>query len=144
MKLIHLQNDVNISKVTHAARPYAAQTARSYGATVSSTKALGGWNDSGSFRNCYDWHFPVDALLGAAMFNGRKPEEYLVSRDALGRLSFLSFHFFFLSVDGGDLNSFSQQSCPRSSQHWCSPGLKRSRLPFLPVLGTTRSPMIWP
>lgn len=88
VKLIHLHNNINISKVTHAARPYAAQTARSHGATVSGTKALGGWNDSGSFRNCYDRHFPVDALLGAAMFNGRKPEEYFLPRDALGKRSF--------------------------------------------------------
>ncbi|KAF8467061.1 hypothetical protein DFH94DRAFT_817762 [Russula ochroleuca] len=34
VKLIHLSNDVNISKVTHAARPFAAQTARSHGASV--------------------------------------------------------------------------------------------------------------
>ena len=49
VKHIHLKNDINISKVTHAARPYAAQTAHSHGATVSGTKALGGWNESGSF-----------------------------------------------------------------------------------------------
>jgi hypothetical protein len=83
VKLIHLKNSVNISKVTHAARPYAAQTARSHGASITGTKALGGWNESGSFRSCYDRHFPVDALLGAAMFNGRKPEEYFLARDVL-------------------------------------------------------------
>jgi len=90
VKLIHVENDVNISKVTHAARPYAAQTARSHGATTSGTKALGGWSESGSFRNCYDRSLPVDALLGAAMFNGRKPEEYFLARDALGE--FVGLH----------------------------------------------------
>jgi hypothetical protein len=83
VKRIHSHNNVNISKVTHAARPFAAQTARSHGATASGTKALGGWNDSGAFRRCYDRTHPVDALLGAAMFNGRKPEEYFLARDIL-------------------------------------------------------------
>jgi hypothetical protein len=56
---------------------------RAHGATVGGTKALGGWNESGSFRNCYDRAFPIDALLGAASFNARRPEEYYVPRDDL-------------------------------------------------------------
>jgi len=82
---MHAKNDIFITKVTHAARPYAAQTARAHGATVSGTKALGGWNESGSYRSCYDRAFPIDALLGAAMFNARKPEEYFLARDTLGQ-----------------------------------------------------------
>jgi hypothetical protein len=54
---------------------------------VSGTKALGGWNDSGSYRSCYDRAFPVDALLGAGMFNAHKPEEYFLARDVLGKSS---------------------------------------------------------
>ncbi|KAL6300579.1 hypothetical protein BKA93DRAFT_829024 [Sparassis latifolia] len=80
---IHKENEISITKVTHASRSYAAQTARAHGATVSGTKALGGWNENGSFRQCYERTFPVDALLGAAMFNGRKPETYCLPRDAL-------------------------------------------------------------
>ena len=87
VNLMHGKNNIFISKVTHAARPFAAQTARAHGATVSGTKALGGWNDSGSYRSCYDRAFPVDALLGAGMFNARKPEEYFLARDALGKSS---------------------------------------------------------
>src|ERR1700690_4419900 len=74
VKQIHENNNVSLTKVTHAVRPYAAQNARSHGASMSGTKALSGWNDSGSFRNCYDCAFPVDALLGAAAFNAHKPE----------------------------------------------------------------------
>jgi hypothetical protein len=84
---MHTGNDIFITKVTHAAWPFAAQTARAHGATVSGTKALGGWNDSGLYRSCYDQAFPVDALLGAGMFNARKPEEYFLARDTIGKLS---------------------------------------------------------
>ena len=63
---------------------------RAHGATVGGTKALGGWNESGSFWNCYDRAFPVDALLGAASFNARKPEEYFLPRDELCRSLLLS------------------------------------------------------
>ncbi|KAN0141920.1 hypothetical protein V8E53_000382 [Lactarius tabidus] len=69
INLIHIRNDVSITKSTHAGRPYAAQTAQAHGASVSSTKALGGWSESGSFQPCYDHAFLADALLSAAMFN---------------------------------------------------------------------------
>ena len=84
MNLIHIQNDVSITKSTHAGRPFAAQTARAHGASVSGTKALGGWSESGSFRPCYDRAFPADALLGAAMFNARRPEAHFQPRNTLG------------------------------------------------------------
>lgn len=58
--------------------------ARENGASVAGAKALGGWSESGSFRPCYDRALPVDALLGAAMFNGRKPESYFVARACSG------------------------------------------------------------
>jgi len=74
---------IEITKATHAGRTYGAMNSRAHGATVGGTKALGGWNESGSFRNCYDRAFPVDALLGAASFNARKPEEYYLPRDDL-------------------------------------------------------------
>ncbi|KAK7000831.1 hypothetical protein R3P38DRAFT_3218014 [Favolaschia claudopus] len=80
---MHKANDVSITKVTHGARPFAAQMCRSFGASVSDTKALGGWNESGSFKNCYDRALPVGALLGAAFFNSAKPELYRVARDCL-------------------------------------------------------------
>jgi Centromere DNA-binding protein complex CBF3 subunit, domain 2 len=98
VNLMHSRNDVSITKSTHAGRPFAAQTARAHGASASSTKALGGWSDSGSFRPCYDRAFPVDALLGAAMFNAYRPDSYCLPRDALGefllvsKMSFLSDH----------------------------------------------------
>lgn len=84
---IHAAVGISISKSTHAARPFTAQTARVHGASIDGTKALGGWSDSsGSFRPCYDRALPVDAMLGAAMFNARKPETYQLLRDALGLL----------------------------------------------------------
>src|ERR1700743_2030176 len=76
---MHSANNVSITKVTHGTRPFAAQTCRSFGASVSDTKALGGWNESGSFRNCYDRAMLVGALLGAAFFNSTKPELYRVA-----------------------------------------------------------------
>lgn len=50
---------------------------------MNGTKALGGWNESGAFRNCYDRAFPVDALLGAAAFSARHPEQYSLPRGSL-------------------------------------------------------------
>lgn len=84
VSIMHKENNVEITKSTHAGRYYSAMNSRAHGATVGGTKALGGWNESGSFRNCYDRAFPVDALLGAASFNARKPEEYFLPRDELG------------------------------------------------------------
>jgi hypothetical protein len=86
VKLIHTNNNVNISKITYAASPFAAQTVCSHGATTSGTMNLGGWSETDSFRNCHDRTLPVDALLGAAMFNGRKPEQYFLARDTLREL----------------------------------------------------------
>lgn len=80
---MHAANDISITKVTHATRPYAAQTARENGASVTATKALGGWSESGAYRSCYDRALPVEAMLGAAMFNARKPETFCVVRDCL-------------------------------------------------------------
>ncbi len=85
ISLMHQANNVDITKSTHAGRCYGAMNSRAHGATVGGTKALGGWNESGSFRNCYDCAFPVDALLGAASFNARKPEDYCLARDELGK-----------------------------------------------------------
>jgi hypothetical protein len=82
--IMHKKNDVDITKKTHAGRHYAALTARAHGASTSGTKALGGWNESGSFNSVYDRAFPLDALLGAGMYNGRRPEEYSLPCGCLG------------------------------------------------------------
>jgi hypothetical protein len=86
VSLIHIKNDINITKVTHAGHCYAAQNAHAHGTTVNGTKAFGGWNESGAFRNCYDWAFPVDTLLGAAGFNAHQPEQYCLPQSALGKI----------------------------------------------------------
>ncbi|KAF8257779.1 hypothetical protein EI94DRAFT_1418266, partial [Lactarius quietus] len=67
---------VLITKSTHAGQPYAAQTAQAHGASISGTKALGGWSESGLFRPCYDRAFPADALLSAAMFNAQSDTHF--------------------------------------------------------------------
>lgn len=77
-------NAISITKVTHAGRTYAAQNARANGASVNGTKALGGWSETGAFRNCYDRAFPVDALLGAAGFSARCLERYNLPRSTIG------------------------------------------------------------
>ena len=96
---MHSANGIEITKSTHAGRCYGAMNSRAHGATVSGTKALGGWNESGSFRTCYDRAFPVDALLGAASFNARKPEEHFLARDELGESDPIpAAHIFLTSV----------------------------------------------
>lgn len=82
---MHEMNQINISKVTHATRVYAAQTARTNGASEHGTKALGGWSEGGSFRQCYERTFPVDALLATAYFSPKTPESYCLPRENLGR-----------------------------------------------------------
>ena len=74
--VMHKKNNVDITKKTHAGHHYAAHTVRAHGASASGTKALGSWNESGSFTSVYDRVFPLDVLMGAAMYNARRPEEY--------------------------------------------------------------------
>lgn len=83
VKALHETLNITITKVTHAARPFTAQTAREYGASQSDTKAIGGWQDSGSYRAVYDRALPLPALIGAAMFSAKKPADYFVIRSAL-------------------------------------------------------------
>jgi hypothetical protein len=85
VNLIYERNGVNISKVTHAGREFSVKTAREYGASVDGAKVFGGWSDSGSFKPCYDRALPVDALLGAAMFNAMRPESHFLAREFLGK-----------------------------------------------------------
>ncbi len=82
---MHKENNINITKSMHTGCCYGAMNLHVHGATVGGTKALGGWNESGSFRNCYDHAFPINGLLGAASFNVQKLEEYHLARDELGR-----------------------------------------------------------
>lgn len=67
--------------------------AREHGASVEGAKALGGWSDSGSFRACYDRALPLDALLGAAMFDATKPEAHFLPREFL-REYYLVFYVY--------------------------------------------------
>jgi hypothetical protein len=85
VNLIYERNRVNISKVTHAGCEFSVKTAREYGASVDGAKVLGGWSDSSSFKPCYDHALPVDALLGAAMFDTMRPESHFLARKFLGK-----------------------------------------------------------
>ena len=82
--VMHKKNNIDITKKTHAGRHYAAQTACVHRASTSGTKALGGWNKSRLFNSVYDRAFLLDTLLGAAMYNGRRPEEYTLPCSCLG------------------------------------------------------------
>ena len=82
---MHKKNNVNITKKTHAGHHYAALTACAHGASMSSTKALGGWNESGLFNFVCDCAFLLDALLGAGMYNGHCPEEHALPCGSLGK-----------------------------------------------------------
>ena len=83
---LHAQNDITITKVTHAGRNFAARSTRSHGSSVSDTKALGGW-DKGkdSFTDIYDRVLPIRALIAAAMFDANQPASYFVPRAKLGK-----------------------------------------------------------
>ena len=85
---IHKANNVSTTHITNAGRLFTAQTARAHGATIYGTKALGSWSKSGSFQPCYDRAFPIDALLGAAMFSGQKPEDHFLAQVILGEPPF--------------------------------------------------------
>ena len=76
INLIYTKNNISVSKVTHGGRGYAVKVSREHGASVEGAKALGGWSESGSFRPCYDRALPVDAMLGAAMFDALRPEAH--------------------------------------------------------------------
>ncbi|KAG1726040.1 hypothetical protein EDD22DRAFT_961520 [Suillus occidentalis] len=66
VKLIHSKNDISLTKAMHATRHFTTKTAV---------------NDA--FANCYDHALPLEGLLGAAMFNARKPEQYFLAWDHL-------------------------------------------------------------
>jgi hypothetical protein len=85
VNLMHVRNDIIISKSTHAGRPFAAMTAREHRATQDDTRTLGNWSTPGSFGKCYDRTLPTDAMVAAASFNGRKQESYFVARDVPGQ-----------------------------------------------------------
>ena len=118
---MHGKNDIHISKVTHGGREFTAITARQHGASNYGTKAHGGWSESGSFRECYDRVLPVDALLGAAMFNGRKPETYFVAH-ACTCTSHSIYLCILLLIK---LFFHSHRSSTRASEHGLSMGRER-------------------
>ncbi|KAJ8456623.1 hypothetical protein ONZ45_g18649 [Pleurotus djamor] len=82
VNIMKTELNIAISKVTHAGRPYTAITAREHGASRDDTKDLGGWSQPGSYH-VYDQTLPVDAMIGAASFNARKQETYMVARGVL-------------------------------------------------------------
>lgn len=79
------ETGIDVVKVTHIGRPYTAKVSWEAGASKDGTMDLGLWMSpsGGSFRPCYDRALPLDALLGAAGFNGQKQETYFVAREIL-------------------------------------------------------------
>lgn len=133
VNLIYLRNNIAISKVTHAGRAYSARTAREYGASVDGAKALGGWSDTGSFKACYDRALPLDALLGAAMFDATKPEGHFIPREFIRMyLTVATVARFIIYPVSKDLL---QIYFPRYFR-----GSKQRRLPSLSVIPRTATP----
>lgn len=56
-------------------------------------KAVGGWSQ-GALHACYDHKLPVDGLLAASGFNGRKQESFFLPQDSLGKLKFQGVSIF--------------------------------------------------
>ncbi|KAG1874883.1 hypothetical protein F4604DRAFT_1925032 [Suillus subluteus] len=108
---MHMKNNIDTTKKTHAGCHYAAQTACAHGASVNGTKALGGWSDNGSFNPVYDRAFPLDALLGAGMFNAWHPEDYALPRNSIvPPLALLEEIFPFIEQAQEDLKDRTQCS----------------------------------
>ncbi|KAF8263254.1 hypothetical protein EI94DRAFT_1807551 [Lactarius quietus] len=90
VNLIHFKNEVLITKSMHAGRPYAAQTARAHSASISGTKALGGWSKT-MFNAQSDTHFqprnalePPAELLAAVFPWVEQEQDNLTQRQASG------------------------------------------------------------
>ncbi|KAJ7048605.1 hypothetical protein C8F01DRAFT_1266940 [Mycena amicta] len=62
-------------------KAYDANNTWEHGASAAEVKALGGWNENGSYRACYDRAFPLEAMLAAAMFNSKEPQSHFLARD---------------------------------------------------------------
>lgn len=78
-----LSNDLQMRKVTHAGRTYAALTTRDHRATRDDLRALGGWSKD-IVAQSYDRSLPIEGMLAAASFNAQKPESFFIARDILG------------------------------------------------------------
>ena len=96
INLMHLRNNIAISKVTHAGHGFTANNACQHRASANDTKALGRWSTGNSYLACYDRALPTSAMLAAAMFNAEKPESYSLAREYLG--DFLRLLLYLLSV----------------------------------------------
>lgn len=116
----YIKNDITITKVTHAGRPFTAKTAREYGASSEAVKALGGWSEGDSYRACYDRALPVKALLGAAMFDADHPEAHFLARESLRK-----FHCYQISFRM--LMHLSMKSRRMSWYPNSFPGLRRKK-----------------
>ncbi|KAG2059887.1 hypothetical protein BDR06DRAFT_967451 [Suillus hirtellus] len=63
-------------------------------ASGNNVKAIDCWRVNDAFANCYDHALPLKGLLGTAMFNARKPEQYFLDRDHLKPPSELLLQIF--------------------------------------------------
>lgn len=72
-----------LSKVTHAQRYSASFVMRAHGTAKEETRAIG-WSCGDSFNSVYDRELPFEALLGAGMYNARKPETHFCAQECLG------------------------------------------------------------
>ncbi|KAF5381020.1 hypothetical protein D9615_004052 [Tricholomella constricta] len=83
MTAIKKLNNIETTKVTHGGRAFFALYTREHGANKDETKHGGAWNCSDAFGKSYDRALPVEALLAASGFNGKKQESYFIARDQL-------------------------------------------------------------
>lgn len=67
----------------HAQRYMAAFIMQANGTSKEAAQAMG-WSCGDFFNSVYDYKLPLEALLGAAMYNARKPEPHFCARDLLG------------------------------------------------------------
>lgn len=56
---------------------------RANGTNKEAAQAMG-WSCGDSYNSVYDRELPLEALLGAAMYNAQKPEAHFCARDLLG------------------------------------------------------------
>lgn len=85
---LHVRAGAVLTKVTHAQRYTTALLMRSHGTPKEESRAMG-WSCGDSYNSVYDREVPFEALLGAAMYNARKPENHFCARESLRMFAYI-------------------------------------------------------
>ena len=133
---MHVELEINLTKVTHAGRNCTVKTMHEHNADQDDTKKLGLWDEgAGAYQAVYDHGLPLKGLLAAAMFDADRPEYYSLPRAMLCKLWFLLYHS----------NSYMKQSPHLHLLNHSFLGLRMSsKSSSYDVPMMVQNPIIWP